>query len=297
MANLLLYHDVVLRRLLSAARRHVTFDPRFAAFEAQRHLRGHAVRFAAAAEVARQMGGTQCAPPIELDRRGIAVIDPLLSPAQAGEVRAFLADRLVRDPYRRNGRFTAQAIPPETHVAHYDLDDIMACPHVMSAASSTAVLTAVEGYLGARPTIEAMRLWWSSPSTGAEHIELFHRDVDDVRFVKLFVYLTDVDEAAGPHVYVPGSHRDERLTDIRRFSDEEVGEVGEAETITGPAGTTFLADTYGIHRGLPPLERPRLAFQALYTLRPSIYGPRRPQRAWREGDGDPYATRLYLRHD
>jgi hypothetical protein len=39
-------------------------------------------------------------------------------------------------------------------------------------------------------------------------------------------------------------------------------------TIVGPKGTSFVADTYGIHKGSVPRSRPRLLLQAQYSLLP-----------------------------
>jgi hypothetical protein len=146
-----------------------------------------------------------------------------------------------------------------------------------------------------------MSAWWSLPADGtAQQAENFHRDVDDWRFVKLFCYLTDVDETCGPHVFVRGSHKRNKLTDIRRFTDCETEATFGAENLvrfTGQAGTAFLENTYGIHRGTPPQEKPRLIFQILYSLRPVIYGPKTPlARVGANGvpNGlDPFINRVY----
>ena len=80
-------------------------------------------------------------------------------------------------------------------------------------------------------------------------------------------------------------------TQVRQAVDDSA-----IRRFTGPAGTMFLVNTYGLHHGLPPERAPRLAFQALYTLRPTIYGPRRPLRARRPDEAalDPYVNRLWL---
>ena len=165
------------------------------------------------------------------------------------------------------------------------------------------MLSIVSGFLGAKPTISLITAWWSMPHKDgkAEEAELFHRDVDDIRFVKLFCYLTDVDEVSGPHVFVPGSQNVDRLTKIRRYQDREILDAfGEKSliTFTGKAGTAFLENTYGFHRGVPPTQKPRLLFQVLYSLRNSIYGPDQPVgRIGVDGvpaDIDPFINRVYL---
>lgn len=276
-------------------------DPRYRAFHRQRRIGSVAERSAAADIIARGLPGYPAGGGGELARDGVTFLPPLLTPDQISEVVTYFADKLATDIYGKGGPFLApDDAPAGTHTANYSLGDILDCPHLLAAANDPAVLAAVAGYLGAAPTLAAMRAWWSLPHGEAPaRTELFHRDVDDLRFVKLFVYLTDVDEGSGPHIFVKGSHTVDRLTELRRFSDEEVAEAfggHEVVTITGPAGTTFLEATYGVHRGLPPTERPRLVFQPLYTLRASIYAPKRPLRARRTDEMplDPWVNRLML---
>ncbi len=124
-------------------------------------------------------------------------------------------------------------------------------------------------YLGCEPVWSLTAMWWSFPWEGGpstEIAQLFHEDRDHPTFLKFFLYLSDVDEGHGPHVYVRGSHDDRRpaLRADRRFSDDEVARCYADEdlvTVCGPRGTLFAADTKGLHKGLPPVAGPRLVFQ------------------------------------
>jgi hypothetical protein len=294
----------VLYRALSRVRglAALATDPRSRAFRRQRRLTSFAEREAAARAIAAALPcGPSARASDDLGRDGLLFRPPLMSEAQIREVRAFLAEKPARDRYRMLAPFRPpERVPAGTHVADYRLADLLDCPHLLEGANDPRVLEAAAAYLGARPTLSALRAWWSLPHGEApRHAELFHRDADDLRFLKLFVYLTDVDGGSGPHVFVRGSHRLDLLTERRRFSDSEVAEAfGDARTVSigGPAGTSFLAVTYGIHRGLPPAQRPRLVFQALYTLQPAVYAPRRPLRAVRAGERvDAYTSRLFVR--
>jgi hypothetical protein len=146
--------------------------------------------------------------------------------------------------------------------------------------------------------------WWSSPAEGPpEEAELFHRDKDDWRFLKLFVYLTDVDEQAGPHVYVPTSHRYKgaEFSRQRRYDESEVLHVFGQRGIhrfMGQRGTSFLENTYGLHRGLPPKRGRRLILQVTYSLFPLFGSPDEPQiRASETGlELDPWINRLHVAH-
>ena len=211
------------------------------------------------------------------------VLTPVAVPAEwIADMRAYFSGQPCADPYRKLPPFLGpDNAPPGTHVAFFDTDVIIAAPHALEIANLQLLVETVAEEMGCKPTISYMTAWWSIPAhnEAAQHAEKYHRDVEDFDFTKLLVYLTDVDEEAGPHVFVKGSHLIEKLTSIRRYADEEVfaafGKENEVR-FTGPAGICFLEKTYGMHRGVPPVSRPRLTFQVLYSLRDTIYGPPSP---------------------
>ena len=289
---------------------HAVTDERHRAFNAQRKIVDLAQRTEAARRAAERLPRA-AAPLPESDEQALARLDAdgwlplpgLIQPEWVGEIKAYLAGRLARDPYRPElGRFRApDEVPPQTHVSHFNNADIVRAPHLMAIANDARVLALVEAWMGVKPTLAALRVWWSTPTaTGEpEHAELFHRDVDDLQFIKLFVYLTDVGEDTGPHIFVEGSQRIDKLTRIARYTDEQVAEAFGEDAIrrfTGPAGTAFLENTYGMHRGLPPRAGPRLIFQPLYAQRPLIFGPKRPVISASELSlkVDPYVNRVFV---
>lgn len=254
---------MAIKRLLEAGEariRHigrVLSDRRWLAFYLQRRLLNPARRRAIADHIARRRGGAGASRPDALSEQGLLPLGQLLTSSQCDEVRRHLANKPVLDEYRpRTPAFRplSEARDPLSHVAHHRPEDVIAAPHLLDLANSAEILGRVEQFLGCRPTISYMAAWWSYPTPiGPQQAELFHRDIDDWRFVKLFVYLCDVGPANGPHIYVKGSANSARLCRIGRFRDEDVEEAypGQTQAITGAAGTAFLEDTFGLHRGAP----------------------------------------------
>ena len=290
----------------------VLTDKRYRQFYTQRQIRSIPSRERMADRLAGRLPAFRTdsvhetsAPAAILKDRGYLFLDNLVSTDRLQAMRAFFSANKCADPYRPAlGEFVAPGdAPPQTHVAFFSSETVIRAPHALEIANDPKVLSIVSEFLGAKPTISLLTAWWSMPHKDGkpEEAERFHRDVDDIRFVKLFCYLTDVDEVSGPHMFVPGSQNINRLTKIRRYEDREIAEAfGEnsLSTFTGKAGTAFLENTFGFHRGVPPSQKPRLLFQVLYSLRNSIYGPDRP--VGRIGaDGipsgiDPFINRVYL---
>jgi hypothetical protein len=189
-------------------------------------------------------------------------------------------------------------LPPGTRMASYPLSTVVACPGLMAAINDPAVLGIASQYLGCKPTLSSIGIRWSlsSPARPAE-TQLFHRDPDDWRFLKLFVYLTDVEAGSGPHVYVLGSHRTAATLRAKPFSRESlVREYGadRIQAVTGTAGTTFMADTHGIHMGVPPSTSPRLILQVQYSLLPIFAFRYEPARLIGNVPLDGYVNRLIV---
>lgn len=240
-----------------------------------------------------------------LSSDGFAMTPWLVPPERAAEMRRYFEGQKSFSPYNpAAGEFQAPGeVPKGSHVAHFRPHVVLGAPHALAIANDPAVLEAVQSALGCRPTISYMAAWWSVASNDdALHAELFHRDYDDWRFIKLFIYLTEVDQGAGPHIYVRGSHRENRLMPIRRYSDDEVASAFGRDRFVqfeGGPGTSFLENTFGFHRGLPARTAPRLIFQVVYCQGPIPYGPVRPiGDASQVEEGlslDRHINRIYLR--
>lgn len=239
----------------------------------------------------------QCAQAVkDLEEYGIAELEPLASTAMIGRMFAYFIEKPVVAP--DGSRVLLGDLPAETPAANYDLETILGCPGLLELVNSPTVLRIASAYLGCRPTLSSLGVRWSLPNAGGTALfQRFHRDIDDWRFLKLFIYLTDVTATSGPHDYVRTSHRSAFGFRERRYEISEVGAkfgLDKLQTITGPAGTTFIADTLGIHRGGVPTGSARLILQAQYSLLP-IYAFQYAPIDVRAASIDPYSNRLMVR--
>jgi ectoine hydroxylase-related dioxygenase (phytanoyl-CoA dioxygenase family) len=94
-----------------------------------------------------------------------------------------------------------------------------------------------------------------------QNAQYFHWDNDFTKFFKLYIYLNDVNDHNGPHVFVPNTHKikkkEHRL--CRLYSDENIlKNYPNIKTFLGKKGTAFFVDSYGIHKGKTPKKNYRL---------------------------------------
>lgn len=234
-----------------------------------------------------------------LEDEGIAQLGKLFTSQQLCEIHNFLVEKLLVEHGPRQRRFSVAQIPKDVSMADYDLADILKCPHILQLANAPSLLALAAQYIGCKPTLSALGMRWSFPTdAGGEGLQAFHRDLDDWRFLKVFVYLTDVPQDCGPHVYVKGSHLTRAPLRLRAYGKDELKQAyGDEQiiSVTGSAGHAFAADTYGIHKGAVPVSRPRLLLQFQYSILP-VYAYRyKPHIIAGINEFDAYVNRLFLK--
>jgi ectoine hydroxylase-related dioxygenase (phytanoyl-CoA dioxygenase family) len=151
------------------------------------------------------------------------------------------------------------------------------------ASMSRRMLDVANTFLGLWSKLEYVDVWYSVPQPeDADRIasQRWHRDFNDRRLVKAFLYLVDVDEGNGPFQYVPGSapggpHGDawpwRPLGENYPPEDELEQRVrDESRAFTGPKGTLLFCNTAGFHRGGFATERPRVLATATYSSPASL---------------------------
>lgn len=165
-----------------------------------------------------------------------------------------------------------------------DQRSLQASPDIINLAFSRELISLAENYLECSPIVDFIAATFSIGKilTAKEldsSAQLYHRDKDRLSFLKVFVYLTDVNEASGPHQVVESTHQavDNKFNYDGRYLTEEVERAygPRVKTILGKAGSIFAVDTHAIHRG-KPLEpnNNRLMLQIQYCS--SLIGAESP---------------------
>lgn len=270
-------------------------DPALVYYYTQKAIRSKKIRFVLGAGIAKLLPSVSVETRAKttsnalyaerLTKEGILLLDDLISKSDLQSCLAQLSLKPLTDWY--SGKQVAginSKIPKEFNKLNHALEDVLSCSPLVKLANHPFILDLVSQYLGAKPTISSYQAWWTlgehyQPGS-AHYDDVYHRDVDDLRFIKLFVYLTDTTIASGAHCFVKGSHLCDTLARRGKISDEDV--VGNFDpslitTIAGYAGTAFLEDTWGIHRPLLATRGRRMIFSVIYSLTPWLPGrPRKP---------------------
>lgn len=139
------------------------------------------------------------------------------------------------------------------------------------------VLDIANAHYGMYTRLRQWNVWHTFTTQGPPRSsQLWHRDWDDLHHIlKVFVYLTDVDDGCGPFTYARGSHRIDaepeclyREGATTRSDDAQMARlVPQSRWLqcTGPAGTMVFADTHGYHKGGLARTADRLMYILMFT--------------------------------
>jgi hypothetical protein len=165
------------------------------------------------------------------------------------------------------------------HAVRYDFDaqDLLQNREIQQLLSDSSLFAVAQDYLGSKPYIDVLSMWWHtaySKGPDAAAAQFYHFDMDRPKWIKFFIYLTDVSVDNGPHTFIMGSHKTEGIKDVllkkgyQRLSDEEVYENYDKEKViefVGPIGTIIAEDTRGLHKGKHVIKGDRLVLQIQFS--------------------------------
>lgn len=156
----------------------------------------------------------------------------------------------------------------------YVQDPLMTCRSTLDIVFSDLVIDIATEFYGALPAITGCNLLKSFvndlPEAG---YNMFHVDVQSPKFIKFFVYPSDVDEESGPFCIVKGSHRRKpagwRMNNNRTIQDiENTYGADSVHRITARAGDLVVADPTAFHRAQKPQKQTRRALMINTGIHP-----------------------------
>lgn len=166
----------------------------------------------------------------------------------------------------------------------YKPGEILANKKFQEIIFDQSIANFAQAYLGNAPILDLIAMWWHttfSSTPDKEAAQWFHFDMDRLKWIKFFFYLTDVDSETGPHTFVPRTHRvfgipiKLRRKGYTRLGDDEVSRYfpkSNWREFTGLRGTLIVEDTRGLHKGKHCISGDRLLFQLEFTS--SMFGAR-----------------------
>jgi len=151
--------------------------------------------------------------------------------------------------------------------------DILKIPQIQNLVTDSFILNICQDYLGTIPILSQANFWITNGDGNYnDGTMIFHQDYDDIKFLKVFIYLNDVTDLNGPHCYVKGAINNiitpPNYKPSDRLSDNYLELVYGKEnmlTINGNKGTIIFENTHGFHKGKPIISGYRFMLQLQYV--------------------------------
>jgi hypothetical protein len=166
---------------------------------------------------------------------------------------------------------------------NFFIEDLIKLDYIQDLICDSSIIDICKNYFQHTPVFAEVNMWWSivnQNKSSSEAAQLYHFDLDATKWLKIFIYLTDVDLQSGPHCYVSGTHiNDDSSKKLLskgyvRISDKEMSEnysPNKFNTILGPRGTIVFGDTRAFHKGLKPIKNDRLILELTYINSNFLY--------------------------
>ena len=172
----------------------------------------------------------------------------------------------------------------EKKISHVALDiNLAKTSYIQELATSNFFMDLAKKYINYNSISVSALCYISNPTQTSEsekkaNAQYFHYDNDFKKFFKVFIYLSDVSLAAGPHSFVSKTNTRKKFKHIvaERIDDKEINKFYNTEDIKifdGKKGKIIIEDTFGLHKGTPPSKKSRIVLILIfgYDLGIGIY--------------------------
>lgn len=127
-------------------------------------------------------------------------------------------------------------------------------------ATHPEIISAIQDYFGSFPYLTSIGLYWSSPmrvDKGKVEFagsQLFHRDAEDRKIVKIWILCQEVTSESGPTILIPYKESEKIARQLNYRQGHRISIEQESNLLSqrqdlktfsaiGPSGTVFMTDT------------------------------------------------------
>lgn len=174
--------------------------------------------------------------------------------------------------------------PNNKKAIRYDYypDVLLNNTRVQKFLADMSLIALAQEYFKSQPVSDVLGYWIHTDfvkESNSMSATKWHFDMDRIKWIKVFFYLSDMDTERGPHCFVRGSHKTGGIPaellkrGYARVEDHEVEQYYKKEDIievVGKKGTIVAVDTRGLHKGKYLLKDHRILFQMNFS--DSLFG-------------------------
>jgi len=218
----------------------------------------------------------------ELNENGYVKFDNRIPASICDKLFDYALKTQAKIPPKYDSKISYDPLNPVAEIYRFDMNELVNNQDIQALMMDPVLINIARNYLQSQPIFDFPAMWWStsfSKEASSEAAQLYHFDMDRVKWLKIFIYLNDVTMDNGPHSYIRGSHKvGAKPAQILkrgyvRIEDKELAPFYKKEdfiTLTGERGEIFAGDTKCWHKGNPLKNGDRLVLEFQYTS--SLFG-------------------------
>ncbi len=213
----------------------------------------------------------------ELNEKGYVHFEKKLSKELCERLYNYALNAPARIPpdYKEIIKFNPDK--PLAEIYRLDIQDLVNNADIQQLMIDPVLVNFARNYLGCEPIFDFPAMWWSTAfkkEASKEAAQLYHFDLDRVKWLKIFFYINEVTPENGPHCYIEGSHKpNAKPAELlkrayARIPDEDLKPYYKPEAFKvacGEAGSMFIGDTKAWHKGMALKKGHRLVLELEYT--------------------------------
>ena len=232
---------------------------------------------------------------LELRENGYLLFPSAMSPELCDRLMQFAMSTKAHVRVMDNDQFSRASEPLKYDASNplavrydYDTQDLLNSEDIQGLLADETLLTFAHHYLKKTPKADVLSMWWHTNfklEPDSEAAQFYHFDMDRIKWLKIFIYLTDVGPNDGPHAFISGSHKSGGIPTqfldrgYVRLSDNDVQSYyGKSQEVifTAPRGSVIIEDTRGLHKGteIKAGGKSRLLLQLQFSN--SLFGAQKP---------------------
>lgn len=223
----------------------------------------------------------------ELNENGYVRFDKKLSTDLCKKIYDFALNTPATVPPAYDKKVVYNPDKPLAEIYRFDMQDLINHSDFQDLIMDPVLVNIARNYLECEPIFDFPALWWTaafSKDPSHEAAQLYHFDMDRIKWLKIFFYINDVNPENGPHCYVKGSHKagnkpmELLKRGYTRIPDSDLKKYYKDQDfveLCGDAGVMFAGDTKCWHKGKHLTKGHRLVMEFEYTS--SLFGANYPK--------------------
>lgn len=212
----------------------------------------------------------------QIEDLGWSILPFTISEADLSAIQDFLKNTPCYSNHPQEKFSLSSELKKESHFNRYlwTAEETLKNPTLTRIITDPIWSVIANRYLKGKFQLSNLQIWLDPAPSKLSTINdshYYHYDIDNPKFLKFFIYLTDMDKDTGAHCYIQKTHKpvkDAAFAKSKRYSDQEIHDhygIQNEKLFAAKAGTIISEDTLGFHKGSTPVRDYRAILQLQFS--------------------------------